>query len=468
MRLGLSRFRTISARTRILGLTMFVVVVALGASVALFRFVIIRDQRASNDRRLVQEADEFAELIAVDRPLAAEPSGEYARRILARYLSTNVPDGDEAFLAIVGGVPILSSSDAPAALDDPAWLQRVALSSVSRIEAANTAAGDARVLNLPLVADGQVIGQFAVAVWEAESLERIDRAVRVAAAISAAVTLAALAVAWSTAGRVLRPLRALADTSRRISDSDLSERIPEGGRDEIGSLIVTFNDMLDRLQRSFSMQRSFLDDVGHELRTPLTIVRGHTEIATRPESWEASRPLILGELDRMARIVDDLLGLARSEQPGFVNVRPTDLEDVVAQALQRARTLGERDFRHDGCPALVVSIDPQRIDQALLNLVANAIRHTRPDGVVAIGAAVEGRHVRIWVRDDGVGIAPEAQERIFQRHGGAGPHGPTGAAGLGLSIVAAVAAAHGGSVTVASSVGHGATFSLLLPTGPTE
>lgn len=452
---------------RILGVTVVVVALALGGSVLLLRAVLLRDLASQTDQRLVQESEEFSGSVAANPPFADEPPAAYAERVLRAYLETNVPDGDEAFVAVVSGTPLLASPDAPASLlDDIEWLRRNSAPIVSRFDRAATDAGVAVTLSIPLVIEGVVQGAFVVAVWEEPGRDRVDTAVRVAASVSGIALLGAAALAWGTAGRVLRPLRDLAATSKRISENDLSERIPTGGRDEVGRLVETYNEMLDRLERSFVGQRAFLDDAGHELRTPLTIIRGHLEVAADQASWERSKPTVLAELDRMARIVDDLLLLAKAEQPDFLRVGAVDLDELVLGAAERARVLagGERTVVVDAAPPAVIAADSQRLVQALVNLVANAVRHTAAGGTVAVGAAVDGTDARIWVRDDGEGIAPADHERVFRRFSSArSRRGSGGSAGLGLAIVDAIATAHQGSVQLDSSPGSGATFTIHLP-----
>lgn len=444
---------------------MVVVAVALGGSVILLRQLLLRDLTAQIDDRLLQESDEFAGVVLATPLEEGEATDAYARRVFEAYLLTNVADSDEAFLTFVADEPFLGSAGAPAELtEDEEWVERNVGSAESRFDRAATDAGDAVTLVVPLLVGGEIAGTFTTAVWEGPGRDRVDRAVRLAALVAGIALFGAAALAWGTAGRVLRPLRDLADTSRRITENDLSERIPPGGNDEVGELVDTFNDMLERLQRSFAAQRAFLDDAGHELRTPLTIVQGHVETSTDPVAWAASRPLVLAELDRMARIVDELLLLAKAEQPGFIHPQPVDLADLVTATAQRARALGDRRVEIEAAPAVVIQADGQRLEQALVNLVANAVRHTAPGGLVAVGARIRGTDVDLWVRDDGEGIDPADHERVFDRFATAeGQQRSGGAAGLGLSIVRAVAVGHGGTVTLDSARGAGATFTIHLP-----
>ena len=145
------------------------------------------------------------------------------------------------------------------------------------------------------------------------------------------------------AGRVLAPVRALTTTARRINESDLSQRIPVRGSDEISELTSTFNQMLDRLEMAFSSQRDFIRDAGHELRTPITIVRGHLEVmGSDPEEQRETLDLVTDELDRMSRYVTDLLLLATAERIDFLHPEAIDIENITRRLFSNAQALATR------------------------------------------------------------------------------------------------------------------------------
>ncbi|MFC0644890.1 sensor histidine kinase [Cellulomonas phragmiteti] len=287
-----------------------------------------------------------------------------------------------------------------------------------------------------------------------------------------AVGLAALAVtslvAWFVVGRMLRPVRVLRDTVRRVTESDLSERIDVTGKDDLADLAASVNSMLERLERAFGSQRELLDDVGHELRTPLTIVRGHLELVDPGDEADvrATQSLALDELDRMQRLVDDLVTLATADRPDFVRRAPVDLGRLTDDVLEKARGLGERRFVVVARADVVVEVDAQRITQAWLQLLANAVRFSAPGSVVRLGSEVSGGRLLVWVRDEGPGVPPAEEARIFERfHRGQADRVQHGA-GLGLPIVAAIAAAHGGRVFLEHpppGAGPGVGFVLDLP-----
>jgi two-component system, OmpR family, sensor kinase len=454
-----------SARLRILGLYVVVVMGALALTVTLLRGVLLGDLRTRIDGQLVQEADELARFVSDTPPDPAETPATYVDRVLTAYLSGNVPSRDEAFLAVVGGVPRLASAGAPIPVETIDGVLLDAQGAAPQFRSASTSAGDVRVLTVPLRFDNRTEGAFVVVAFEADERAVVDRTIRDAMVVALVALVAATAIAWIIAGRVLRPIGLLARTALQISDTDLSRRLPVQGSDEIAELITTFNTMLDRLEGSFARQRRFLDDAGHELRTPITIVRGHLELAGNdPSAFAATRTTVLGELDRMARIVDDLLVLAKAEQPDFVARTPVDVDELLSTMLQSVRPLAQRAWTVEAAPPVIAHVDRHRVQQAMLNLAANAARHSTSGSTVALGGSVDGTTLRLWVRDEGEGIDPSDHTRVFQRFARARTsRGPSGSAGLGLAIVQAIVEAHGGSIELRSALGAGATFTLVFP-----
>jgi two-component system, OmpR family, sensor kinase len=257
--------------------------------------------------------------------------------------------------------------------------------------------------------------------------------------------------------RLLSPLRTLRDTASDITASDLSRRIPVTGNDDLTALTRTVNDMLDRLDAAFTAQRQFLDDAGHELKTPLTVLRGHLELldAHDPEDLEDTRDLLLDETDRMSRLVGDLILLAKARRPDFLDPRPVDLADLTHTVLAKARALGSRDWQLDGVSDAILVVDEQRLTQAVLALADNAVKHTAVGDLVALGSTSTRDGTAIWVRDSGPGIPAEHRGLVLERFGRSQVHEGDEGFGLGLSIVSAIAAAHGGSVRIEDAAEHG-------------
>lgn len=273
------------------------------------------------------------------------------------------------------------------------------------------------------------------------------------------------AAAAGIAGRLLRPLQRLGSTARTISGGDLSSRLTVTGHDDIAELQRTFNAMLDRVETAFEAQRALLDDAGHELRTPLTILRGHLEVLDQhdPADVAATRTLLLDEIDRMGRLVDDLLLLAKSRRPDFVRPAPVDVDRLTRTTLERARGLDERTWLLDESAQVTAALDGQRIVQALLQLADNAVRHTRPGETVAVGSRIVGRELDLWVRDEGPGVDPAVRPVLFDRFTRGDSNDDRGF-GLGLSIVRAIAVAHDGRVDLDPSTDtRGARFHVIVP-----
>lgn len=301
--------------------------------------------------------------------------------------------------------------------------------------------------------------------------------------------LLALAGGWVLAGRALRPVDRVTAAAARIAAGDgtsasLEARLPVPPTDdELSRLSATFNAMLDRLQASFRAQERFVADASHELRTPLTAIRGNVDVLSR----QARSPLhilsnadltpalddIRTESDRMKRLLDDLLTLARTDgrSDDVVNaVSRGDrvrLDSVAALAIRTAEGLAQGQRLELEAPrAVEVSGDPDSLQQLLMILLDNAIRHTPSGGRIRVAvAATNDGLARIAVRDDGEGIATEHLPHIFERFYRAdGARGrSSGGTGLGLSIARAICRAHGGDITVSSAPGSGTTFVVSLP-----
>jgi len=284
----------------------------------------------------------------------------------------------------------------------------------------------------------------------------------------------ALLASYLIGSRLSRPLRRMAAVAARVDAGDLRPRIHDPGDqgDEVTVLAEAFNRMLDRLTDAFAGQRAFVADASHELRTPLTVIRGQLEVlASQPDpSGEEVRRvegLVQAEIARISRLVDDLLLLAKTEQVEFLRVERIDLISYVGELWDGMSLLAERRFELEPVPQGTLRADPDRLAQALRNLVGNAIDHTAPEhGLVRLRVvAVEGERIGFIVEDDGPGIALEQRERVFHRfhRTDSARDRASGGTGLGLAIVRAIADAHGGTVTAGSSPEGGASIELQLP-----
>jgi two-component system, OmpR family, sensor kinase len=457
--------RRLSARARIVGMTVGVVAVALAITVVSLRQVLLRDQARDVDQALEQEALELVEFVRADNQLDGETSPDFARRLLSTYLETNVTSRNESLVAVQNGIAFLQSAGAPT---DIASLVEGFGDVVEPVFTdLRSEVGSVRMLVQPILDNDEQVGLLAISVFVDEGRGEVEQIVRDAAILAVAALLAATMLAWVVAGRVLRPITLLAATARDITEHDLTRRLPVQGADEIASLIASFNSMLDRLEGVIGTQRQFLDDASHELRTPITIMRGHLELADNdPCQLVESRDVVIAELDRMSRIVEDLLLLARAEQSDFLRRQPIDTDVFLASLVDRCQALNAHEWSFEEQAVGIIVADPDRLTQAMLNLAVNAARHTPPGGDIGIGGRFEDANFSMWVRDTGEGIDPDDHERIFQRFARATTTRSAGSAGLGLAIVQAIAEAHNGRVDVDSHLGAGATFTITIPVEP--
>jgi heavy metal sensor kinase len=281
---------------------------------------------------------------------------------------------------------------------------------------------------------------------------------------------------WFLADRLVNPIVEVTNAARSINADNLSRRLPgTGHRDELNQMVVAFNQMLERLDNAFRKMRLFSGDASHELRTPLTILRGETEVTLRwaktPEEFRDMLRSNMEEIDRMERIIENLLTLAKSESGEMIlDVKPFSLSDMILALYMQSKTLAESkqltvDLRIEVDEELIIRGDELRLRQLFLNLIANGIKYTPEEGTLELVLLREGPAARIDVHDSGIGIPIEAQPFIFDRfyRVDKARNRMDGGSGLGLSICKVIAEAHDGRISVTSTPGHGSTFSVLLP-----
>jgi signal transduction histidine kinase len=463
---GRLRWVPTSLRTRILAWFIGLLAVATTASVVVtYEVLLIRlDQRI--DAELTQEAAELRRLASGNDPETGRPFGSRVERIFEVYLERNVPSRQEALITFVDGRPFLRSRQVvPYRLDsDPELISRWGGLREPDRGRIGTPAGRVEYLAVPLRVGGNSKGVFVAAIFRDRLKGEADAAARAAVAVALAVLLLGSLLAWRLANRVVRPVSALTRTARSISETDFRGRIPVHGRDEVAQLGTTFNEMLDRLERAFASQRRFVDDAGHELRTPLTVVRGHLELLEDdPEERRGTLALVMDELDRMGRIVQDLLLLAKHEQADFLDLATVEVGGLTDELQAKVTALAAREWVLEGRGRGVIVADRQRLTQAVLQLAQNAARYSDGAESIGLGSAVADGEARFWIRDRGPGIPAEEQQKIFERFSrGSGERRSEGA-GLGLAIVRAIAEAHRGRVELESRPSAGSTFTIVIP-----
>jgi signal transduction histidine kinase len=470
----------VSVRSRILAVIL--IVTSLGMAVSGFAAYIVQ-----RDRVLSTIDDELLATVEAARGIvtgeSAAQSGESAtvpdstpttyltvEEALSAVMSRLVPGRHESSVALVDGAArfIPGTEIAFHLEDDPAFIERVwteASTGAVTLGTAITTVGTLRYVAVPVeIAGSDQAGAYVTAVDAQRAVDEVAGAFLTYAGL-ALLSLGAIGVAgWFVAGRLLAPLRTLSETASRITAEDLSERIPVNGNDDVSALTETVNDMLDRIDAALTSQRQLLDDVRHELKTPITIVRGHLELLdeTKPADVRAARDIAIDELDRMAGLVDDIDALARAEHLASL-AEPTDVADFTALVFSKMQAIPERRWQLENSAEVVAPLSPARITQAWLQLADNAAKYSPVGSLVRVGSTAYAGSVEFWVADEGPGIPTGAERRIFERFGRADTGRGIGGSGLGLPIVAAIARAHGGYVSLDTSP-SGSRFGIVIPT----
>ncbi|AFY93522.1 sensor histidine kinase [Chamaesiphon minutus] len=478
------------ARTRIVIWYILIVSIAIGGAIPLMRQQMLAQVDARVRADLNEEMQEFIELLStgprledldIVKALQADgkviPDGyptttQELASLLELHLKRRIPEDDTFLIGFVNGEFDRSSPRAlpPELSRNSPLIKRLA--KVNRAEQGElelTGSGELLYKSEPVKIKGKVLGVYVVAHTtqgeQAEALSIFNVIIQVKA-ISFGL---ALVMIWWAAGRVLAPLRGLSATAHAISESDLSKRLPTQGNGEIAKLSATFNEMMDRLELAFETQRNFINDAGHELRTPITIIQGHLELmGDDPQEREETIALVMDELARMTRLVEDLVLLSKSERVDFLRLERVDAAVLMQEMYLKATALSsDRDWRLENQAVRSILVDRQRITEAMMNLAENAVQHTVAGTIITLGSDLDRDKVLFWVRDAGEGIPAAEQKRIFERFARVTTNRRrSDGSGLGLAIVKAIVEAHHGSVNLQSNLGTGSTFTLVLPTNP--
>jgi len=459
-------------RPRVTLLVAAAVICALGAS-----FVAVYRGTATKLEHSV-DAGLRADMEALRSAVGTGTTGEMARRA-GRYIAGPPSRATvQVTFVTVAGYPtktsqpeLLNPSGDP---DDTPAERRQEAVEARRVLGAPVGFSDRR---LPGVGAVRVLVERAgsARLGVAEPLGPVEDAERSVAEAFLVAGLLGLAVALVggllVASRVAAPLRRMARVAARVDGGDLTPRMGLRGRpDEIQMLAHSFDQMLDRLQDAFARQSEFVADASHELRTPLAIVRGQLEVLAMSDHPSVAEirhveGQVRTEVDRMTRLVDDLVVLVQAGEEEFLHVADVDVRSFLAGLCDGLRATTDRRLELVVLDAVTLRADPDRLAQALRNLLRNALVHAAPSGVVRLTAEPRRDRVRFLVDDDGPGISADDRDRIFDRFArlDVARRRDRGGAGLGLAIVRAIALAHGGSVTVEGSPLGGARFVLELP-----
>ena len=382
------------------------------------------------------------------------------------YLVRRSPDGLEILdLRTPGDVILPLSDDAfQAAQDGETWMETASLEGERVL-----------IYTVPIL----VVGQLTEILQMGRSITTRDQSIRALGMNLIIAGIVAITVAfglgWVLAGMSLRPIHRLTQTAQTIgAERDFARRVAHTGPDdEMGRLAKTFNGMLSELQAAYhqvgqalEMQRRFVADVSHELRTPLTTLSGNVELLRREPSISAEdRSEVLSDMasesERLIRLVNDLLALARADARRPLQSKPTAVKPIVEEACRQARLLApDREIACDPLPDVAVWGQADALKQILLILLHNALKHA--DGPIAVAGEVMEERVAVSVRDSGPGIEPEALPHLFERFSRGRTSGDDNSTGLGLAIAKALAEAQGGTLTIGSELGEGSVFSVTL------
>ncbi len=460
-------------RTRLLVFYAVMLSVLIGLTVPVSKYLLLHElhrREESNIGETIQGFDDYMRpILAAD--VAPSRTELYAR--MKAFLAETIPEDDTFFIVIMDGEFQRSS---PVALPQPmrpgsALMRKWEATSTpgsGQVDHVDPAVGTILYSVVPLRLDGRVRAVFVAARTTAGELAEIGGFTSTLLQIVVGILLVSLFFLWLISKAVLAPLLLLASTMRVITATNLKQRLPIGGRGELGDITLSFNAMMDRLESLIISQNEFIQDAGHELRTPITVIRGNVELLLQDGDEETRREtvrLVLDEVDRIARLVAELSLLAQSKRPEFLVLGEVDVQQFMQDIYQKARILAPRQWTLLCTAQAMMEADNQRLTQCLMNLALNAIQHTNESDSIELGSSLttDGM-IRIWVSDSGEGIPESIQQHVFKRFFKARSRVQDERhSGLGLSIVMAIIRAHHGRIELQSQPNRITSFTLILP-----
>ncbi|MGB0113811.1 MAG: HAMP domain-containing sensor histidine kinase [Ilumatobacteraceae bacterium] len=466
--------RSLQVRLPLLAVGILAISLAFSAFV-MFETLLLTGQRRLDDS-LDRETQRLRETIALSIPSALAsgegpaPTDDEFREVITDYLERHARSDDTMTIVRIGD-DVLTTADAPTALEllrDSSELDEIAPDATTGLITVGSSQGDIRLSSLPIrTVDDDVSIVVGASLDDVRS--NATRSLwRIGAAAGIGLLVAGILLAYSIR-RILRPLNDLATAARDAELQELGARVtPRSTDDEVSQLAREFNRMLDRLEVSLAEQRRFMAQVSHELRTPVTIARGHLELLERApagdtESVHEIAELVRSELLTMQRLVTDLMTLGQAKDVDFVVPEPVRLREFFDELQLRIVGLGTRKIRFEPVPDEMVHVDPDRLAQAVLNLVNNAALHATGHTEIVLGATTTASSLVVTVTDDGVGIDERLLGSLFEPFvHSEDAHGTTG---LGLSVVKAVAEAHHGVVEITSD-STGTAVTITIPHAP--
>ena len=470
----------VGTRPRLAAAIAVIVLAALaGTYVAVYRGT-GSDLRGQVDRDLSEDAGNLARHV---RSSAAASAADIARQA-QRYIDSQPTFGPSAGLLLVkvdGARPATNEPELVGAgreAGESAGEQAAEATQARQILSAPVGfstvdvadVGAVRLLSRPLLTESR--GTARITVGEPlHSVQVAQSGVSRTFLIAGSIALVAALIAGSVvAARATSPIRRMSRVAGAVDAGDLSTRMAPEGPIEARRLAESFNRMLDRLEEAFRRQRAFVSDASHELRTPLTAIRGQIEVLARadrvsPDEVAATAAVVTGEVERMERMVEEMLLLAQMDEGLAGHTAPTDVPALVSDAAAGLSAGLDRELEISPPPPGTVIADRDQIIQVIRNLIRNAVEHTSPGGSIRVGSEARDGTLRIAVSDDGPGIPASERDRIFVRFHRVEPSRSrgSGGAGLGLAIARAIVEAHRGRIWADEAPGGGARIALELP-----
>ncbi len=482
MRLNLESFRHLmsSFRWRIVGWIITVVLIVL-ATVIYLSYAIqqatVHDQANANVEQEVQEFLVFAR--DNTNPETGQPYASPDQLLLA-YLAHQIPNTEEAMVGVVGHQLIQhSTTNQYLSSDSPLVKEIVSATTNSGIHHRpdGTPVHWGRVAIVP---EGEAqatadTSYFVVASYTDAMYATARQQTQLMGLIGVGGLGFAGIIAWIVAAQISAPIRRLQQVASTIDDKNLTSRVPVEGTDEVALLSEKFNSMLDRLDQAYRTQRQFVDDAGHELRTPITVIRGNLELMPTYSEGQRDRAIAMcvEELDRMTRMVNDMLTLAVADTgENFLNLTKIDVADLTLSIEDKAFMLAGDRLVVDSIAERSITADAERITEAVLEMVRNALKYSEENTPIAVRSREDttANMVTFAVHNLGEHIPEDVRDGLFQRFHRADIHrSHASGAGLGLAIVDAIAKAHGGYAFAANTTSvdgdPGVEFGICLPTG---
>ncbi len=476
------RLRATGLRTRLAATVGAILIAAAGATyVAVYRGTGARmrdqikadlDSQASALASQIQATKGNGEATALlrraRRTIAAQPTFTSSSRLLVvRVPNAGTATNDPELLGIgaPGAEPESRADRQHEAAESASILSAAPGLSTITLEDAGAVLLDAGRLRVGDATADVIVGQPLAPVDRAQ--DDVSRTFLIAGSLTLA---AALLLALLAAAKAAAPLRRMAQTAGAVDSGDLTHRMPEDGAREVRQLAESFNRMLDRLQDAFLRQRAFVSDASHELRTPLTAIRGQIEVLARSDHPSArdvaeAEARIVKEIQRMDRLVDDLLLLAETDEGLVQRLEVVDPAEFIPETVAGIARGSGREVAIGIVPSGSLRCDADRVAAVLRNLVRNGIEHTEHTGSVSVSAVAVGASLRVMVDDDGPGIPVAQRKAVFDRFHRSDESRArrSGGSGLGLAIAHAIIEAHGGRIWADESPENGARLVFELP-----